>query len=226
MANIGIVGAGLAGLAAGITAESLGHSVTIYEASDSPGGRVKSQIINGHIADDGFQIYLDGYPAGLDFLNLQKLDLKRFSPGAVVHNLGDTFTIGDPIRSPKTLPQSAFSKVGNIGDKLKLLKLRQNLSKLSVDDIWQQNDLSATEFLDSYSFSDRFMENFWIPLFSGVTLDPELQGSANTLQFVFKMLSSSHAVVPAKGMVQISNQLAKKVAGLSLIHISEPTRPY
>lgn len=219
MASVGIVGAGMAGLAAANTLEGLGHSVTIYEKGDAPGGRVKSHAIDGHIVDEGFQIYIDGYPTGRLLLDLDQLELKTFTPGSIVHSYGETFKTGDPIRSPRQLPQTIMSKVGTFNDKLKLLKLRKNLSKLPVQEIWKQSDLTASEFLESYDFSTQFTENFWRPLFSGITLDNELSGSANTLQFVFKMLSESNAVIPAKGMGQIPSQLASNLE--SSIHFNQ-----
>ena len=218
MASIGIVGAGLAGLAAGITLKELGHSVTIYEASDTPGGRVRSFTIDGHIIDAGFQIYIDGYPAGQRLLDYPSLDLKSFSPGSTIHNFDNTFKIGDPLRSPTSTLRTSLSKVGTLSDKLTLLKLRKDLKKLSVSELWERPDITALDFLDGYGFSPKFIENFWRPLFSGITLDPQLSGSANTLQFVFKMLASSNAVVPSKGMAQIPLQLSQKLKGSILLN--------
>jgi protoporphyrinogen oxidase len=53
-----IIGAGLAGLAAGYTLASKGEAVTILEANDYPGGRVRSLEIDGHNIDfGGFIVY-------------------------------------------------------------------------------------------------------------------------------------------------------------------------
>jgi len=53
-----IIGAGLAGLAAGYTLTKAGHKVTIIEKESYPGGRVRSLPIDGHMVDfGGFIIY-------------------------------------------------------------------------------------------------------------------------------------------------------------------------
>ena len=64
-----IVGAGLAGLNAAITLQNSGVDVQIVEASDRPGGRVTSDVIDGFICDRGFQLINSRYPA------LQELDV-------------------------------------------------------------------------------------------------------------------------------------------------------
>lgn len=57
-----IVGAGLAGLTAARDLQSAGISTLVIESSDRPGGRVKSDLIDGYILDHGFQVFNSGYP--------------------------------------------------------------------------------------------------------------------------------------------------------------------
>ena len=57
-----IVGAGLAGLSAARDLQSAGISTLVIESSDRPGGRVKSDLIDGYILDHGFQVFNSGYP--------------------------------------------------------------------------------------------------------------------------------------------------------------------
>jgi monoamine oxidase len=53
-----VVGAGVAGLVAAIELEKAGKSVTIFEATDRVGGRVKTDYIDGYQFDHGFQVLL------------------------------------------------------------------------------------------------------------------------------------------------------------------------
>ena len=53
MASAGVVGAGAAGLAAAYRLARLGHDVTVYEASDRPGGSVRTERRDGFVAEHG-----------------------------------------------------------------------------------------------------------------------------------------------------------------------------
>ena len=59
-----IVGAGLSGLACARTLVEQSKSVLILESTDSPGGRVGTDTVNGFQIDRGFQVYLDSYAEG------------------------------------------------------------------------------------------------------------------------------------------------------------------
>ncbi len=81
------MGAGLAGLAAALELRASGHECLALEASDGPGGRVRSHLVDGLRLDRGFQILLTGYPALRRHFPdgpLDELDLRAFSAGAYV----------------------------------------------------------------------------------------------------------------------------------------------
>ena len=77
-----IIGGGLAGLNAAIHCQSRGANVKVLEASDRPGGRVASDVIDGFICDRGFQLINAKYPA------LNALQLKQI---VLFVNIGDNF---------------------------------------------------------------------------------------------------------------------------------------
>ena len=79
-----VVGAGMAGLVAARTLQQHGHTVTICEASDAVGGRVRSDVVNGFVLDRGFQVLFDAYPAVQRWVHLDDLALCAFDPGAVI----------------------------------------------------------------------------------------------------------------------------------------------
>lgn len=57
-----VIGAGIAGLTAAKHIAAAGKKVTIVEASDDVGGRVRSDYIDGFILDRGFQVFIEAYP--------------------------------------------------------------------------------------------------------------------------------------------------------------------
>ncbi len=206
--HVGIVGAGLAGLAAATELGNEGHEVTVFEAGDGPGGRVRTDLIDGYRLDRGFQILLDAYPECRELLDYDRLDLHRFKPGALIRYGGAFHRLGDPLREPAQLWSTLRSPIGSPADKLRVLAFRMNVSRGSVDDLWDGVGTTAIHRFERAGFSPKMIERFLRPLFAGITLDPELQGSSQVVNFVFRMLSTGDAAVPARGMGQISDVLA------------------
>jgi hydroxysqualene dehydroxylase len=59
--NVAIIGAGYAGMAAGVTLAEAGVSVTVYEAGSAPGGRARRVDTHGMPLDNGVHILLGAY---------------------------------------------------------------------------------------------------------------------------------------------------------------------
>jgi len=59
--SVVVVGAGLAGLTCAIYLQRSGIEVTVLEASDRIGGRVKTDSVNGYLFDHGFQVINPNY---------------------------------------------------------------------------------------------------------------------------------------------------------------------
>ena len=209
--RVGIVGAGLAGLAAAKEVIAAGHEAIVYEASDGPGGRVRTDVVDGYRLDRGFQIMLTAYPECQELLDYDRLDLRPFLPGASVR-IDDAFhRIGDPLREPKQLGATLTAPIGSPIDKLRILSYRLKVNKGSVESLWEGVGTTAAYRFEKLGFSDRMIQRFLQPLFAGITLDADLQGSSQVVDFVFRMLSAGDAAVPAQGMGAISDQLAESL---------------
>src|SRR5277367_4318935 len=73
-----VIGAGLAGLSCALSLEAAGLSVSLLEASDAPGGRVRTDMVEGFRLDRGFQVMLTAYPETKRLLEYDALQLKKF----------------------------------------------------------------------------------------------------------------------------------------------------
>ena len=209
--KITIIGAGISGLTAAVFLNKNGFEVQILEASDRAGGRIKTDIINGFQLDQGFQVLLTEYPETKALLNYEKLNLKRFLPGATVLYDGGQFQIADPFRRPSALFATLFAPVGSLKDKLNTFFLKNKLVKIEVQDIFNQPQNDTVSQLKKYGFSQKMIDRFYKPFFSGIFLENNLKTSSNMFDFVMKMFSQGDAAIPELGMEEIPKQLVAMI---------------
>lgn len=227
-----IIGAGMAGLAAAGELARAGQRVTVLEASDGVGGRVRSDMVEGFILDRGFQVYLSAYPHAGAVLDHGALELCPFEPGAAVWFGGKMHVLMDPLRRPGSLLDGALSSVGTLGDKLKVGLLRAELQRGGAggwEDFWRTLYSGATPErtikaeLVALGFSAPFIDRFWRPFMGGITFDTGLGASSRMMRFVMRCMGMGDTCVPRLGMGQISAQLARAVPAGAL-HLGTPAQ--
>ncbi len=207
--DVVVIGAGMAGLVCAHDLAQAGVTCTVVEASDGVGGRVRTDVVDGFRLDRGFQILLTAYPEVQRRLDLEALDLRPFAPGAVVRTEDGMHVVGDPLRQPSRAITSLMAPIGSLGDKARLVRLVLSVRTRSVPDLLRRPDVTTLERLQSLGFSDRMVELFWRPLFSGIQLDPDLEVSSRRFEVILKMLAVGPTAVPALGMGAIPAQLAE-----------------
>jgi phytoene dehydrogenase-like protein len=207
-----VVGAGVAGLVCARTLLRAGAEVTVFEADDSVGGRVRSDVVEGFVLDRGFQVLFTAYPAARRQLDYERLDLRAYEPGAVIAQGAERHILTDPFRDPGSAVPALLTGIVPTADKLRTLRLTQELRAASVEAFRQAKDQTTESFLLRYGFSHRYLDNFIRPFFGGIFLDRSLSTSARSFQFYWKMLSEGDTAVPAGGMGAISMQLAEELA--------------
>lgn len=205
--TITIIGAGISGLTAAVYLHRKGFKIQILEASDHAGGRIKTDVVDGFRLDKGFQVLLTEYPETKALLDYEKLNLKRFLPGATVLYENGQFEIADPFRRPSALFSTVFAPVGTLKDKINTFFLKNKLVKISVPSIFNQTETETILQLKKYGFSAKMIDRFYKPFFSGIFLENELKTSSNMFDFVMKMFSEGDAALPELGMEEIPKQL-------------------
>ena len=206
-----VIGAGLAGLSCAVRLHEAGHGVVVLEASDGIGGRVRTDKVDGFLLDRGFQVYLDAYPVTGDFLDLPALDLQPFDPGALVWKKGKLREVMDVFRRPGSLIQSGLQPIGGVFDKLLVAKLRWQLMRKSVDEIWRSPETDTFTYLRNFGFSERMIDDFFRSFYGGIFLENQLSTSSRVFEFTFKMFALGSATLPAGGMQAIPDQLVSRL---------------
>src|SRR4051812_30339527 len=95
-----VVGAGLAGLACARRLAASGVAVTLLEAADAVGGRVRTEVVDGFRCDRGFQLLNPAYPEARRVLDLHALRLRPLPVGVVVATGVGRRPLPDPRRTP------------------------------------------------------------------------------------------------------------------------------
>lgn len=207
-----VIGAGLSGLRTAGLLQAAGREVALLEASDGPGGRVRTDIVDGFRIDRGFQVLLTEYPEVKAALDLGALDLKPFAPGAMVFRNGKSTTLCDPWRRPIRGAIGLFGPPGRMSDRFRLATFRSRIALASEAELTTPAGLSFAEALLAHRFSTDFIDSFFRPWFGGITLDRSLSSDAAFCKYVFRCLAHGEAVVPALGMGAVAAQLASRLA--------------
>jgi len=211
MADVIVVGAGLAGLCCAGELHAAGADVLVLERDDSPGGRVRTDVVDGFLLDRGFQVLLTAYPEARRVLDYERLGLRPFESGALIRRRGAFSRVADPARHPITAMRSLRGGPGGVADKLRVARLRRRLSGCSLNELLTAPQVTTAEALRREGFSRDFIDAFFRPFIAGVFLDPELQTSSRLFAFVFKLFAEGEATLPAAGMQAIPRQLAERL---------------
>lgn len=214
--DVVVIGAGLAGLAAARHLTVAGLDVHVIEASNDIGGRVRTDVVDGMLLDQGFQLYNPSYEEGARILDLDTLDVKSFSAGVIVCIDGRNYRLADPRHEPSWAIDSLLAPVGSMKSKFALAKYAAKVSigSLEFDDV----DQRTGAYLER-KFGKDLTNKLLRPFLAGVFLDDNLDTSKRFLDTVLRSFVHGTPGVPALGMQQIPRQLATQLSPGS-IHLN------
>jgi phytoene dehydrogenase-like protein len=214
--DVAVVGAGLAGLAAALTLTGDGREVLVLEASDGVGGRVRTDVVDGFRLDRGFQVLLTAYPAARRWFDLDALDLRAFAPGVVVHGVAGraasgTVRLADPFRAPIAAARSLLTPLVTPADAVRLLLWRRRILGPSGPEVAARAQVTTAERLAEVGFSRGLVDGFFRPFLAGTFFDADLTTSSRVTELVFRCFFRGDVAVPARGMGELGEQLARRL---------------
>lgn len=217
--DVVVVGAGLAGLAAARHLEAAGRSVTVLEASDAVGGRVRTDSVDGWQFDRGFQVFDTGYPEPQRLLtasDLNALELQTLPNAARVWIDGKFHRVGDPRIHPADALRTLTEPIGTVRDKAALAALLWRVHTTRGDRLLDRRDRSAYESFRAAGISEKMIDRLLRPFLAGVLLESELSTSSRFVELVLRSFSRGRQALPAAGIGAIAAALAAPLADLRL----------
>ncbi|WP_445256858.1 FAD-dependent oxidoreductase [Nocardioides aurantiacus] len=209
--DVVVVGAGLAGLAAATRLQDAGMDVLVLESADAPGGRVRTDEVDGTLLDRGFQLLNPAYPEVRRTVDVGALELRPFGAGVVVAHGEGRFVLGDPRRLPTSLLSDLRAPVGSLATKLRLLRWAAPVGFGPASGIRAGEDRPLVAELRRRGLDGPLTERVLRPFLAGVLADEGLTTSRRLAEMVLRSFVRGTPAVPARGMQALPDQLAARL---------------
>lgn len=187
--TVAVVGAGWAGCSAAVALARRGHTVTLFEASRTLGGRARAVEFNSRVLDNGQHILLGAYSQTLAMMKrvgvdagsaLLRLPLQmRYPPGS-----GGMDFKAARLPAPLHLGLALLRASGlSRADKLSLARFNTSARWMG----WTLHlDCSVAELLARFDQSDKLIRLMWRPLCLAALNTPLEQASAQVFLAVLR----------------------------------------
>ncbi|MFD6419054.1 FAD-dependent oxidoreductase [Streptomyces sp. NPDC060194] len=215
-ADVVVVGAGLAGLAAAHRLARAGVRVLVLEAGPEVGGRTVTEERDGFRLDRVGPLAAQVSSAAAGTPGLAGLALRSFAPGALVHGDGRLLRIGVPDRQGRT--RGAFTAAraltaraapaGGALDQARLGAALGRLADLSVEEVLARPELPAYRTLSERGLPARTVQGVLRPLLTALLSDPALTTSSRCADLVLREFARGALRVPQGGAGALSRLLA------------------
>lgn len=203
-----IIGAGVAGLAAALRLQDAGISVEILEKSTRPGGRIRTIVKDGFQLDIGFQVLHPNYPELRRYRIWHNLGFSSFRSGALVSNATENKYYSNPVRDLPGFLRSGLKIPFQAGEFLAAVRLFRDALQSEEDFLLLENEISCFDYLRNIGMSLKSIEEFFVPFFGGVFLDPDLQESRGYFLWLFRKFLEGNPGLPMAGMQSLPLALA------------------
>jgi predicted NAD/FAD-dependent oxidoreductase len=214
-ADVLVIGAGLAGLQCARRLTDTGLGVTVLEAATEVGGRIRTDDIDGHLCDRGFQVLNSAYPAVRRNIDVGALDLGRFAAGVLVRTDDTLVTLADPVRAPAYLWRTLTSGLLDVGDLAALARWLLP-AVVAPQASLRQTDRPLGDALHRHGADGVLRHRVLDRFLAGVLVDSFGTSSANVTRLLLRSFALGRPGLPREGMAALPRQLAQPLADVRL----------
>ncbi|ORT60325.1 NAD(P)/FAD-dependent oxidoreductase [Streptomyces sp. CB03238] len=201
-ADVVIVGAGIAGLAAAHQLTSAGVTVSVLEAAPHIGGRMATEHIDGFRLDRIGQLLSTSYPG------LGGADLRLFQPGVLVYGDGRLHRTGEVGRAARWARARALASAPRPLDQARLGAALARLAATGDARLLARPERPALDALAGRGLPARTVSGFVRPLLSALLCDPDLTTSSRCADLALRDYARGRLCVPAGGAATLPERLA------------------
>ncbi|MGW0596746.1 NAD(P)/FAD-dependent oxidoreductase [Streptomyces sp. NPDC002776] len=225
-ADVVVVGAGIAGLAAAQRLISAGVSVTVLEAAHEVGGRMSTEKVDGFRLDRVGQLMSTSYPELRLTPGLDALALRTFAPDILLHSDGRHHRVGAPasqggargalhtVRALASAPRPTSAPRAPLGTAVDQARLAAALARLAgtpAARLLARPESTAGRSLTARVLPARTVDNFVRPLLSALLGDPELTVSSRCADLALHSFARGRLCVPEGGAETLPRLLARSL---------------
>ncbi|MFJ8809829.1 NAD(P)/FAD-dependent oxidoreductase [Streptomyces sp. NPDC102490] len=229
-ADVVVVGAGIAGLAAAQRLTSAGVTTTVLEAAPTVGGRMATEKVDGFRLDRIGQPLSTAYPELRRTPGLDGLALLPFAPGVLLHSEGRHHRAGAPagVRSargalhavralasaPRSVPAPrarAGAPLGTAVDQARLGAALARLAHTPAERLLVRPELPAARALATRGLPARTIDGFLRPLLAALLYDPDLTTSSRCADLALRAFAGGRLALPEGGAEALPEHLARSL---------------
>ncbi|GGS95918.1 NAD(P)/FAD-dependent oxidoreductase [Streptomyces chromofuscus] len=236
-ADVVVVGAGVAGLAAAHRLTGAGIATVVLEAAPSVGGRMVTEKVDGFRLDRIGQLLFTSYPELSLTPGLEALALRAFAPGVLLHSDGRRQLAGAPAvggsargalhavralaSAPRATPRPAAggralagapragAPLGGAVDQARLGAALARIGGMPVERVLARPELPAGQALAARGLPARTIDGFLRPLLAALLCDPGLTTSSRCADLALRAFAAGRMCVPEGGAEVLPLLLAR-----------------
>ncbi|WP_354637848.1 NAD(P)/FAD-dependent oxidoreductase [Kitasatospora camelliae] len=211
VADVAVVGAGVAGLACALDCVAGGLRVRVLEASDAVGGRMRTDVVDGFRLDRGFQVFNTAYPQVRRRIDLRALRLRPFTPGFVLAGSRGRYRFADPTRRPDQAADLLPGRLAPLRDTVALGLFSARDMVLPAAVLRRGRDVPAERWLRDAGLSEVTVDQVLRPFLAGVFLEDGLETSSRMFHLVWRSMLRGSLCLPERGIGAVPEQLAERL---------------